>query len=90
MPYDPFLMKKLLKSDFVGPWIVYPCTVHRGKVNKCELKKKRRGKHWKWKHRHTDVETKRILYIQFFKDWDTTIVFKHFLYRWQKKYWYNS
>ena len=30
-----FLMKKLLKVEFVGPWTVHGYTVHRGKVNLC-------------------------------------------------------
>ena len=36
-----FNKKSCWKVEFVGPWTVYECTIHRGKVNKCGLKKKK-------------------------------------------------
>ena len=46
MSWDPFLMKKLLKVKFVGPWIVHGCTILRRLGQQLRLKKKNaeRGK----------------------------------------------
>ena len=53
-------------------------TIHRGKVNKCRLKKKR----WKWKRRRTDAKTKRVhchMLKSCFEKRDFSYVFKtHF------------
>ena len=38
VPWDPFLMKKLLTSGICG----FVTCVHCGKVNKCGLKKKKK------------------------------------------------
>ena len=58
---------------------MHECTIHRRKVNKCELKKKKKTKEnadfsktWTW-----DVESKRVLSIRL--DWaDASCVFASF------------
>ena len=64
----PILMKKLLESGICESVNSAPCTVHRKKVNKCRLKKKKekkRGKCRKWKRRRTNTKTKWVLNCAF-------------------------
>ena len=71
-------------NSTVGPFLIFlnAWTVHAlfinsvfclWKVNKCRLKK--RGKHWKWKRRCIDVETKRVRYLFQTRDYYFSLMF---------------
>ena len=50
-------MKKLLKSGICEFVNSAPCTVHRGKVNKCRLKKKRKKREENVENENADAQT---------------------------------